>query len=112
MAIIDFHNPFYPPEYLQAIRQGPSNARVTMDADGNPCVHYPGDYNVVVRGHRDIGFRQEVLERAGVGKQVITLTTPGTHIEEPKRAAELARIVNDAFARISRERPARFTALA
>jgi aminocarboxymuconate-semialdehyde decarboxylase len=44
--------------------------------------------------------------------QVITLTTPGTHIEEPARAAALARLVNDAFARVVAERGSRFTALA
>jgi aminocarboxymuconate-semialdehyde decarboxylase len=44
--------------------------------------------------------------------QVLTLTTPGTHIEEPIRAAQLARIVNDAFAGIVSEHGSRFTALA
>lgn len=110
--VIDFHNHFYPPEYLDAIRRGPSNVKVTLDAAGNPLLHYPGDYNIAVRGHRDIAYRDEVLARAGVDTQVLTLTSPGTHIEEPKRAAELARLVNDAFARIVSERKARFTALA
>ena len=27
-------------------------------------LHYPGDYNIAVRGHRDIDYRAEVLERA------------------------------------------------
>jgi aminocarboxymuconate-semialdehyde decarboxylase len=112
MTIIDFHNHFYPPEYLDAVRQGPSNVRVTTDADGNPLLHYPGDYNVVVPGHRDIAYRAEVLERAGVGKQVLTFTTPGTHVEDPPRAVQLARLVNDAFARVVNERGSRFTALA
>src|ERR1700756_2125833 len=98
MKIIDFHNHFYPPEYLRAIRQGPSNVQLTTDAEGNPLLHYPGDYNIAVPGHRDIEYRTQVLQQAGVDMQVITLTTPGTHIEEPARAAELARIVNDAFA--------------
>jgi aminocarboxymuconate-semialdehyde decarboxylase len=43
---------------------------------------------------------------------VITLTTPGTHVEPPERAARLARLVNDSFAAIVRERSPRFTALA
>jgi aminocarboxymuconate-semialdehyde decarboxylase len=110
--IIDFHNHFYPPEYLDALRQGPSNVAVTIDAEGNPSLHYPGDYNIAVPGHRDIDYRTEVLQRAGVDRQVLTLTTPGTHIEEPARAAALARLVNDAFARIVSERGSRFTALA
>jgi aminocarboxymuconate-semialdehyde decarboxylase len=112
MKIIDFHNHFYPPAYLDAIRKGPSNVRVTMDSEGNPLLHYPGDYNIAVPGHRDIDYRTAVLDRLGIDMQVITLTTPGTHIEQPSRAAELARLVNDAFARIIAERGSRFTALA
>lgn len=112
MAVIDFHNHFYPPEYLDAIRTGPSRVGVTFDPDRNPMLHYPGDYNIAVPGHRDIAYRDEVLAKAGVDKQVITLTTPGTHIEEPRRAVELARLVNDAFARIVAERGSRFTSLA
>jgi aminocarboxymuconate-semialdehyde decarboxylase len=33
--IIDFHNHYYPPAYMDAIQRGPSNIRVTIDADGN-----------------------------------------------------------------------------
>jgi aminocarboxymuconate-semialdehyde decarboxylase len=67
---------------------------------------------VAVRGHRDIDYRQDVLEREGVTTQVLTLTTPGTHVESAARAAELARLVNDAFARIVADRAPRFAALA
>jgi len=57
-------------------------------------------------------YRQLVLEREGVATQIITLTTPGTHVEPPERAVRLARLVNDAFAKIVRERGPRFSALA
>lgn len=100
MAIIDFHNHFYPPEYLRAIQAGPSHVKVTVDSAQNPVLHYPGDYNVVVPGHRDLAFRDGVLNKVGVTRQVLTFTTPGTHVESPERAAALARIVNDAFAHI------------
>src|SRR5579862_9871403 len=112
MKIIDFHNHYYPPEYLDAIRKGPGNVRVTHDADGNPLLHYPGDYNIAVRGHRDIEYRERVLAEHKVDRQIITLTTPGTHVEEPRRAADLARLVNDAFAAIAAERSRHFGALA
>lgn len=111
MRIIDFHNHYYPPAYLDALRSGPSNVRVTEDRAGNPVIHYPGDYNVAVRGHRDIDYRAAVLEEEGVERQVITLTTPGTHVETPARATELARLVNDAFADVVR-RHHHFSALA
>jgi aminocarboxymuconate-semialdehyde decarboxylase len=110
--LIDVHNHFYPPDYLDAIRSGDSIIRLTIDPEGNPCLHYPGDHNVAVEGHRDIVYRQRVLEREGVDTQIITLTTPGTHVEPPDRALRLARSVNDEFAEIVRERAPRFAALA
>ncbi len=112
MKIIDVHNHFYPPEYLEAIQTGPSNIKVTFDEDNNPLLHYPGDYNIIVPGHRDINFRSEVIEKAGVDMQVLTFTTPGVHIESPERAVKLARMVNDNFAKIKKEKSQKFDALA
>ncbi|HSP13979.1 MAG TPA: amidohydrolase family protein [Thermoanaerobaculia bacterium] len=111
MTVIDFHNHFYPAAYLDALRSGSSRVRITVDEEGNPRLHYPGDYNIAVRGHRDIGYREEVLRETGVDTQVLTLTTPGTHIEEPAVAVRLARIVNDSFAEIVSRHAGRFLAL-
>lgn len=110
--VIDFHNHFYPKTYLDHVRAGTSNVRFTTDDEGNPVLHYPGDYNVVVPGHRDIAHRASTLEQHGVDSQVLTFTSPGTHVEPPDRAAQLARSVNDAFAEIVAAHPGRFTALA
>src|SRR5436305_5555615 len=112
MPIVDFHNHYYPPEYLDALGPSGSALKISTDREGNPVVHYPGDYNVMVRGHRDIAYRQSVLDEHGVDTQVISLTTPGTHVETPAVAVKLARIVNDAFARVHAERPRRFVPLA
>lgn len=112
MTIIDLHNHFFPPQYLEAIQSGPSNVKVTFDADDNPLLHYPGDYNILVPEHRDIMRRAEVLEEMGVDKQVLSFTTPGVHIESPERAVELARMVNDDFAEIAKDLSNRFSAFA
>jgi aminocarboxymuconate-semialdehyde decarboxylase len=85
---------------------------MTTDDSGNPVLHYPGDYNVVVPGHRDITHRTGVLREADVDTQVLTFTSPGTHVEEPARAVELARLVNDAFAEVIGSSGGRYTALA
>jgi len=112
MRIIDFHNHYYPPEYLDALGPSGSCLVIKHDEAGNPVVHYPGDYNVMVRGHRDIAYRQEVLDEQHVDTQVISLTTPGTHVETPAVAARLATITNEAFARVADERRGRFIPLA
>lgn len=112
MAIIDVHNHYYPPAYLDALRSGSSVVKVDFDAEGNPRLHYPGDYNVAVRGHRDIDFREGELAKYGVDTQVISLTTPGTHVESPANAVKLATLVNDAFAEVVRTKRGKFVALA
>jgi len=112
MAIIDFHNHVYPPEYIEAVQAGPSAYKVTFDSDNNPVLHSPGDYNIIVPGHRFMGFRQTVLEEAGVDKQVISFTAPGVLIETPERSVELSRMVNDIFAKIQNEHSDHFVALA
>jgi aminocarboxymuconate-semialdehyde decarboxylase len=109
--IIDFHNHYYPPEYLDAVKAGRSSIRIDYDAEGNPRLHYPGDYNILVPGHRDLDFRETVLAEHGVDMQVATFTTPGTHMEEPALAVELARRVNDAYGN-ERQRRTAFTFLA
>jgi aminocarboxymuconate-semialdehyde decarboxylase len=100
MPIIDIHNHFYPMEYVEAIKAGPSAYRVTYDADNNPVLHSPGDYNILVPGHRSIDVRKTVLDKMKVNKQLISFTCPGTLIESSKRSAELSRLVNDNLASI------------
>jgi len=97
--IIDFHNHYYPPEYLEAVKKGPARVVLDYDADGNPRLHYPGDYNILVPGHRDLDYRETVLNDHGVDLQVITFTTPGVHYEDPVTAVTMARQINDAFGR-------------
>ena len=109
--IVDFHNHYYPPPYLEAIKAGGLKVRMDYDAERNPRLHYPGDYNILVPGHRDLDFREGVLDEHGVTRQVLTFTTPGVHYEEPTAAVRLAQIVNDSFAtEVARRR--HFVALA
>jgi len=109
--IIDFHNHHYPPEYIEALRAEQGAVKVTDDADGNPVLHSPGDYNVAVPGHWDISRRVEVLQETGIDMQILSLTSPGTHLSPPAQSADLARIVNDSFAKTMQEHPDRFSAL-
>ena len=94
MPIIDFHNHYYPPEYLDAVKKGFARVRLDYDVDGNPRLHYPGDYNILVPGHRDLDYRENVLREHGIDKQLITFTTPGVHFEEPATAVSMARAVS------------------
>jgi aminocarboxymuconate-semialdehyde decarboxylase len=112
MAIIDFHNHVYPPAYIEAIKAGPSAYKVTYDADDNPVLHSPGDYNILVPGHRLMDYRKSVLQKSGLDMQIISFTAPGTLIETPKRSVELSKKVNDSFADIQNIHGGAFQALA
>ena len=110
MKVLDFHNHFYPQAYIDAVKSGPTVLEVWTDDDSNPVLGYPGDYNVIVPGHRDIERRKQDCDAAGVDNQILTFTSPATHVEAPTRAVELAKIVNDEFKTITDEQD-RFEAL-
>ena len=42
VRVVDVHNHYYPPQYIDALRSGESAVTVKTDADGNPELHYPG----------------------------------------------------------------------
>ena len=108
---IDVHNHFYPPAYLDALRTGEYRAQLRDDEDSDdPTLAYSGDYNILVPGHRDLSARIEDMDEVGMQSHILTLTTPGVHIEKPERGVELARIVNEDFAEICRRHAGRFYA--
>lgn len=110
--IIDVHNHFYPRAYLDEIAGGKCRAKMGRDQSGDPVIFYEGDFNIVDRGHRDAGFRLGEIARHGIDLQVLTMTTPGVHIEEEGRGVEMARAVNEGFAEVVRNTGGRFQALA
>lgn len=110
---VDVHTHHYPLAYLDEIERHPSpSCSVTRDAHGQRLVQYAGDFNVVAPGHIDLEARVLEMERTGVDMGVLTLTTPGVHVEERTRGIYLAQIVNDSFAEIQRQAPQRFRPLA
>jgi len=111
-VIIDVHNHFYPKAYLDALKKGDCVAKAGQDGSGNLLVIYEGDFNVVDRGHADEDFRLEELKRHGIDMQVLTMTTPGVHIEEKSRGIEMARACNEGFAEIVKASRGHYKALA
>lgn len=109
---IDVHNHFYPESYLRALRTGRYSATLTQGDGPDPILEYSGDYNILVPGHRDLDARVEDMDAAGMDAHVLSLTTPGVHIEDPSAGAELARAVNEDFSAICREHAGRFYAFA
>lgn len=110
---IDTHTHHYPMAYLDEIESHPSpECSIRRDATGRRQVHYAGDYNIVADGHIDLEARLAEMERTGVTMGVLSLTTPGVHVEERSRGIHLAQIVNDSYAEIQRQHPDRFACFA
>lgn len=86
--------------------------KISIDPEGNPVIHYPGNTTIIVRGHRDLEFRERVLDEHGIDTQVLTFPNPGTHVEPPEQSILRATGINDALSTIVAKRPRRFAALA
>ncbi len=110
--IIDFHNHFYPKEYLNALKSGNYAAGIQQDSSGQTVMVLPGDYNVIVEEHYNAAARLEAMEVAGIERQLLTFTIPGVHGEAKDAGIQLAQIINNAFAGICQQYPNRFAALA
>ncbi|MGH9483185.1 MAG: amidohydrolase family protein, partial [Terriglobales bacterium] len=111
-SIVDVHNHYYPPAYLQALTSGKSKVEISYDEQGNPRLHYPGDYNIAVPGQRDLAVRVAMMNELGLDVQVYSMTTPGVHVEPRAAAVRLAQVVNDEYAAGMARYPGRFSALA
>jgi aminocarboxymuconate-semialdehyde decarboxylase len=109
--VIDVHNHFYPDIFVSEIERDSSVATVTREG-GETRIHYAGDYSVIVPAHRDPALRLAGMDRAGIDRQILSLTVPGVHMESAPRGADMATLVNDAFAEIVETYPARFGAFA
>ena len=110
--VVDFHNHFFPIEYLDFLRRGEADASVEKDGDGRTIMVVDGDYNIIVEEHHNPVARIAALDGAGVDMQCLTMTVPGVHSEAPQTGIKLAQIVNDGFATVSQAHPDRFVALA
>ena len=102
------------PKYIEALQSGESSVKVTIDSDGNPNLHYPGDYNIAVRGHRDLDYREGRARRARRRPcRCITFTTPGdARRDAGDGGARWRAMVNDAFAQAVESARQHFTSLA
>jgi aminocarboxymuconate-semialdehyde decarboxylase len=105
---IDVHTHFYPSGYLKAIEQKSNHAEIVHDESGQMLVKYAGDYNVVAGAHRFVDRRLKDMDAFGIDMSVMSLTTPGVHVEEPEYGIELARLANDEYADLVKQYPDRF----
>ncbi len=105
---IDVHTHFYPSAYLEAIAKHSDHATITYDDRNRMLINYAGDYNVVEGAHRDVDVRLRDMNNFGIDMSVMSLTTPGVHVEKPETGVNLARIANDEYSDLVKQHPDRF----
>ncbi len=110
--VIDVHNHYYPPAYVDEIARRSTAARINRDSAGETRIEYAGDYSVIVASHQSPERRIADMDRAGIDLQILSLTVPGVHFEERSRGKDLARVTNDAFGEIVERYPDRLSAFA
>jgi predicted TIM-barrel fold metal-dependent hydrolase len=109
MQAVDFHAYYQPPRFLDHLRKRTQYPRVEAK-DGVEAVYTaPGAGRVLRPEQLDLDRRIEMMDAAGVRTQILRLqNVGGIDAFEPAEAAEMARMVNEELAQVSRRYPGRF----
>ena len=96
---IDFHNHFYPPEYLKKLEQWGRRYEFVRDATGLKIVKEKGArFLSLTSQHINPEQRISDMDRIGIDIQILTLSNPNVYFSTRKRNLTVARIANDYFA--------------
>ena len=110
---IDFHNHFYPPEYLKRLEQWGRRYEFIQDPTGLKIVKEKGArFLGITSQHVSVEQRIADMDRSGIEIQVLTLTSPNVYFSTRKRNLFLAKMSNDFFAELCHKYPQRFMAFA
>lgn len=111
--ILDVHTHFYPTPYLELLEREARDIRIRTDAQGRAYLEQQGArLATLTRLMVDVEERLELMDRLGVGVQVLSLTSPNVYVFSDPVAVEAARLVNRAYAEVKGRHPDRFRCLA
>lgn len=109
----DLHTHYYPLEYFEQIRKLPSEFSFAKSPSGQTIITYRGArFFGVTAPMTDVARRLEDMDRVGIDVEVISLSTPNVFFTDAQHQPEIARMVNDAYAELISQHPARFKAFA
>jgi len=110
---IDFHNHFYPPEYLKKLEEWGQRYEFVQDPTGLKIVKEKGArFLGITSEHVNVEQRIADMDRIGIDIQVLTLTAPNVYFTTRKRNLYLAQMSNGFFAELCQKYPDRFIAFA
>jgi len=109
----DLHTHYYPPVYFDKIRDLPSEFSFDKSPSGQTIITYRGArFFGVTPPMTDVAKRIEDMDRVGIDVEVVSLSTPNVFFADAQHQPEIARMVNDAYAELVAQHPARFKAFA
>lgn len=110
---IDTHTHYYPEVFFRLLREIPSEFSFGTDPTGRTILTYQGArFFGVTPPMSDPSKRLEDMDRVGIDVEVLSLSTPNIFFANADRQAEVARLINDAYAELIAEYPGRFKGFA
>src|SRR6476646_6810037 len=106
---LDLHTHFYTPEYFQTIKDLPSEFSFAQSSTGQTIITFhSARFFGVTPAMTDVAKRLEDMDRVGIDVEVVSLSTPNVFFTAAEHQPEIARMVNDAYAELIAQHPARF----
>jgi len=110
---LDLHTHYYPPAYFERIERNGGDFSFGTSPTGQRIIRYRGArFFGVTAPMTDVAKRLEDMDRVGIDTEVLSLSTPNVYFVEGKAQADVARMVNDAYAELATKRPGRFLGFA
>jgi aminocarboxymuconate-semialdehyde decarboxylase len=110
---LDLHTHYYPEVYFERIRELPSEFSFDQSPSGQTIIKYRGArFFGVTPAMTNVAQRLEDMDRVGIDVEVVSLSTPNVFFTDAEHQPEIARMVNDAYAELIAQHPARFKGFA
>ncbi len=111
--IIDVHNHFAVPEYINLLLGRTRFPSMERQGDGYLIHVSPMDTYVLPDGMFRLDTRMEEMERSNVDHHVMSIIVPAGEVAGDRSLnIELAKAANEGLARVQRDTPGRFTTMA
>jgi len=109
----DLHTHYYPEAFFRLIEDVGGAFSFGTDPTGRTTIRYRGSrFFGITPPMTDPARRIEDMDRIGIDVEVLSLSTPNVYFAPPERQAEVARLVNDAYADLAARHPKRFKGFA
>ena len=109
----DLHTHYYPEAFFRLIEEVGGAFSFGTDPTGRTIIRYRGSrFFGITPPMTDPARRLEDMDRVGIDVEVLSLSTPNVYFAPPERQAEVARLVNDAYADLAARHPKRFKGFA